>query len=395
MDEAYKSGQLYLFAPALIPKEELFEAYYACLKHKRYSKSAMEFELDLEHNLFSLLDDINNFTYKPEPYHVFIIDYPVKREVFAASFRDRIVHHLVVNAINPYMEKRLIYDCYACRVGKGTHFGINRLRHFMVSSTSNWKEEAWCLKMDIKGFFMSIDRQILWTRLRTYLLDVYKNDNLPIILYLLEQIIFTDPTLGCKFCSPEWKWDGLASTKSLFTAPQGKGLPIGNLTSQIMANFYLSILDHFVKHDLSIKMYGRYVDDFFLIHKEKEYLKQCMQEISGFLEWKLRLKLSEKKVALQRVRHGVKFLGVVVEPGHVNVSRRTVGLFYGAVRRVSAQARDHRQNKAEMQHAVASINSYLGILGHWDTFRVRREGLQTLDWRFERRVRVDDKKISI
>ena len=242
---------------------------------------------------------------------------------------------------------------------------------------------------------LSNDRQILCTRLRTYLLDVYKNDNLPIILYLLEQIIFTDPTLGCKLCSLEWKWDGLASTKSLFTAPQGKGLPIGNLTSQIMANFYLSILDHFVKHDLSIKMYGRYVDDFFLIHKEKAYLKQCMQEISGFLERELRLKLSEKKVALQRVRHGVKFLGVVVEPGHVNVSRRTVGRFYGAVRRVSAQARDHRQSKAEMQRSVASINSYLGLLGHWDTFRVRRAGLQALDWRFERRVWVEGKTSEV
>lgn len=393
MDEAYKNGQLYLFAPALITKEELFEAYYACLKHKRYSRSAMEFSLDIEHNLFELLDEINNFTYKPSPYNVFIIDYPVKREVFAASFRDRIVHHLVVNAINPYMEKRLIYDCYACRVGKGTHFGINRLRHFMASSTNNWKEESWCLKLDIKGFFMSIDRQILWTRLKKYLLEVYKNENLPIILYLLEQIIFTEPTLNCKFCSPGWKWDGLASAKSLFLAPKGKGLPIGNLTSQIMANFYLSVLDHFVKHDLGIKMYGRYVDDFFLIHKDKEYLKQCLQEISGYLERELGLRLAEKKVMLQRVRHGVKFLGVVVEPGHVNASRRTVRRFYGSVLRVSAQARDHRQSKAQMQKAVASINSYLGILGHWDTVRVRLCGLQALDWRFLRRVRVEDNKI--
>lgn len=382
----YRNGQLYLVPPVAITEEELFTAYFDCLKHKRHSRAALEFELDLEHNLFGLLDEVNSFSYSPDRYSVFIIDKPVKREVFAASFRDRIVHHLVVNAINPFIEKRLIYDCYANRKGKGTHFGIERLRRFMASSTDNWKKEAWCLKLDIKGFFMSIDRTVLWKKLRDYLLAVYPHGNLPIIMYLLETVLFTDPTQGCRFCSPSSKWKDLDPSKSLFVAEKGFGLPIGNLTSQIMANFYLSFLDHYVKHDLGIEMYGRYVDDFFLIHRGKEYLKGCLHGIERFLNDELHLRLNPKKVYLQRVNHGVKFLGVVVEPGHTNIARRTVSNFIKAVDSVNSTVNDHRQNKSEVQRSIASINSYLGLFSHYDTFSVRNREIDRLDIRFEKRV---------
>lgn len=382
----YRNGQLYLVSPAAITEEELFTAYFDCLKHKRHSRAALEFELDLEHNLFGLLDEVNSFSYGPDRYSVFIIDKPVKREVFAASFRDRIVHHLIVNAINLFIEKRLIYDCYACRVGKGTHFGIERLRHFMASSTDNWKEEAWCLKLDIKGFFMSIDRTVLWKKLRDYLLAVYPHGNLPIIMYLLETVLFTDPTQGCRFCSPFSKWQDLDPSKSLFVAEKGFGLPIGNLTSQIMANFYLSFLDHYVKHDLGIEMYGRYVDDFFLIHRDKDYLKKCLHSIEHFLNDELHLRLNPKKVYLQPVNHGVKFLGVVVEPGHTNVARRTVSNFKKTIDSTNSTVNDHRQSKSEVQKSIASINSYLGLLSHYNTFSVRNREIDRLDIRFEKRV---------
>ncbi len=384
--EDYRNGQLYLVPPEAITEEELFAAYFDCLKHKRHSRAALEFELDLEHNLFGLLSDINSFAYVPDRYSVFIIDKPVKREVFAASFKDRIVHHLIVNAINPFIEKRLIYDCYANRKGKGTHFGIERLRHFMASSTNNWKEEAWCLKLDIKGFFMSIDRTVLWKKLRDYLLAVYSHGNLPIIMYLLENILFTDPTQECRFCSPSSKWRGLDPSKSLFVAEKGFGLPIGNLTSQIMANFYLSFLDHYVKHGLGIEMYGRYVDDFFLIHRDKEYLKECLHGIERFLDVELHLRLNPKKVYLQPVNHGVKFLGVVIEPGHMNVARRTVSNFKKTIDSTNFAVNDHRQSKSEVQKSIASINSYLGLFSHYDTFSVRNREIDRLDARFAKRV---------
>ncbi len=385
----YRNGQLYLVPPVPITEEELFTAYFGCLKHKRHSKAALEFELDLEHNLFWLLDEINSFSYRPSPYSVFIIDKPVKREVFAASFRDRIVHHLVVNAINPFIEKRLIYDCYANRKGKGTHFGIERLRHFMASSTDNWRKEAWLLKLDIKGFFMSMDKAILWRKLKNHLLSVYPYGNLPIIMYLLESIMFTDPTQGCRFRSPSSKWNGLDPSKSLFVAEKGFGLPIGNLTSQIMANFYMSYLDHFVKHDLGIEMYGRYVDDFFLIHTDKSYLKECLHGIVRFLDEELHLGLNPQKVCLQPVSHGSKFLGVLVEPGHMNVARRTVSNFKGAIDSTNSMVKDHRQSKMEIQRSIASINSYLGLLSHFNTFSMRDGEMDRLDARFAKRVEKD------
>lgn len=387
----YRNGQLYLVSPAAITEEELFTAYFDCLKHKRHSRAALEFELDLERNLFWLLDEVNLFSYSPDRYSVFIIDKPVKREVFAASFRDRIVHHLIVNAINPFIEKRLIYDCYANRKGKGTHFGIERLRHFMASSTNNWKGEAWCLKLDIKGFFMSIDRTVLWKKLRDYLLAVYPHGNLPIIMYLLENILFTDPTQECRFCSPSSKWRDLDPSKSLFVAEKGFGLPIGNLTSQIMANFHLSFLDHYVKHDLRIEMYGRYVDDFFLIHKDKEYLKECLHGIECFLNDELHLRLNPKKVYLQPVNHGVKFLGVVVELGHTNIARRTVSNFKKTIDSTNFAVNSHRQSKSEVQKSIASINSYLGLFSHYDTFFVRNREIDRFDSHFAMRVEKDSK----
>lgn len=384
--DGYRHGQGFLIPPASVTSEELYRAYFGCIRHKRNSRSALEFRLEEERNLFELLDEINTFSYRPRPYSVFIIDRPVKREVFAASFRDRIVHHLVVDAINPYIERRLIYDCYACRVGKGTHFGIERLRHFMASSTNNWKDEAWCLKLDIRGFFMSIDRSVLWNGLRTYLIGAYGNSNLPVIMDLLETIVFTDPTKDCLLRSPSSKWEGLPHSKSLFFAEPGRGLPIGNLTSQILANFYMSSLDHFVKHDLGISMYGRYVDDFFLIHRDRNRLKECLAAIKDFLFTELRLELNPSKVRLQPVDRGVRFLGVVVEPGHTNMARRTVSNFYDRIATINAKVIDHRPGKAEMKKGIACINSYLGLLSHFDTYRLRGRVLDRLDSRFAKRI---------
>ena len=366
-------GQLYLFIDEPITVGEIFEAYYDCRKHKRTSPSALDFEVDLENNLFRLLDEINSWSYKPRPYNCFIIDRPAVREVFAASFRDRIVHHLVVNAINPLLEKRLIYDCYACRVGKGTHFAIERLRHFMASSTSNWKEEAWCLKLDISSFFASIDRNLLYERLKEYLNRYYVRDNYRIIMYLIEKILLTDPTENVRFISPREKWKKLAPSKSLFNCPSGKGLPIGNLTSQVFANFYMSPLDHYIKHDLGIRMYGRYVDDFFLIHRDKEYLKECLSRIREFLSSELHLSLSSKKVILQRVNHGVRFLGVMIEPGHTNMIRRTQESLKSVINDYNERARRHKLSRLEREKLLSSVNSYLGIMRHYNTFNRRVE----------------------
>ncbi len=370
--------QLYLFIDEPITVDEIFQAYYDCRKHKRTSPSALSFEVDLESNLFHLLDEINSFSYEPQPYNCFIIDKPAVREVFAASFRDRIVHHLVVNAVNPLLEKRLIYDVYASRVGKGTHFAIERMRHFMASATNNWKEEAWCLKLDISAFFASIDRNLLFSRLSEYLNRYYVKDNYRTIMYLIEKILLTDVTTNARFVSPRSSWNKLSPSKSLFNAPPGKGLPIGNLTSQVFANFYMAPLDHFIKHDLGLRMYGRYVDDFFLIHRDREYLKECLLRIREFLSFELSLTLSLRKVVLQRVNHGIKFLGVRIEAGHINMDRKTENNFRSVIIDYNKRALSHKLYPEERRKLLSSINSYLGIMRHYNTFRRKVEIMSLL-----------------
>ena len=375
-----------------INAEDIFEAYYSCRKHKRSSGEALEFEVDLESNLIKLLDEINSRTYVISPYKVFIVDKPVKREIFAASFRDRIVHHLLINKIGGCLEKYFIYDSYACRKGKGSHLGIARMHHFMESVSDNYRKEAWFLKLDIQGFFMAIDRRILYKNLEAYLLCNYQGLDIDTILYLVKLILFNDQTKGCIFRSPLKSWDSLPHSKSLFHAKEGCGPPIGNLTSQWFANFYLSKLDHFIKHELGIKFYGRYVDDFILMDENKENLLHCLERIKSFLDTELHLKLSPKKINLQRVRHGLKFLGVSLQPKHINMSDRLASNFNGCIKEIN---RNIDSPLFDKHRSIQRMNSYLGICSHYNTYRLRTRMLCVLRPDFFRSVSVlnDRKKI--
>lgn len=367
-----------------ITPEEIFQAYYDCRKHKRNTREALEFEFDFEHNLLVLLNEINSFSYEVGKSSVFIIDKPVVREVFAASFRDRIVHHLLINLIGPTLERHFIFDSYACRTGKGSHLGIERLRKAVAANPN-----AWILKMDISSFFMSIDRNLLWKRIKNYLEENLNDPRMEIILHLTQTIIFNDPTVNCIFRSPFSKWDSLALEKSLFFAKQNCGLPIGNLTSQVFANFYMSDLDHYIKHDLGIKCYGRYVDDFYLIHEDKEYLKKCKKCIESFVGKHLRMGINHRKTYFQRCDKGVKFLGVKVEVGHINMSSRTIGNFRRCLAELNSTNANHRLKASEMGDLRSRVNSYLGIMGHYDTYRLRRRLVGSLDGRILKRISVE------
>ena len=153
---------------------ELFEAYQSCRRTKRNTLNALAFELDYESNLVTLCAALNNGSYKPGKSIAFIVDKPVKREIFAADFRDRVVHHLLVNKLNPLFEKSFINDSYACRLGKGTHFGIRRVDRFIKQCSVNYSQDCYVLKLDIKGFFMHINKQILFSKLQTFIEQHYQ-----------------------------------------------------------------------------------------------------------------------------------------------------------------------------------------------------------------------------
>jgi RNA-directed DNA polymerase len=354
---------------------DLFQAYYDARKNKRNTINALKFERHFESSLFALYDEIISYRYEPRPSICFVVDKPVKREIFAADFRDRVVHHLLYNYLSPIFEKCFIHDSYSCRKGKGTHYGIRRIDHFMRSCSENYKKNCYILKLDIKGYFMAMDRRLLYSKVSSAITQQSGrlDFDLNLVLYLLKKVIFNNPTENCIVKGQKSDWNGLPSSKSLFSAPAGKGLPIGNLTSQLFGNVYLNDFDHYVKRDLGIRYYGRYVDDFVLIHTDKHYLIRCITYIKEYLKNELMLDLHPDKVYLQPFSKGVKYLGAVILPHRIYLANRTKGNFFESIQKHSAVARDHKPDIEERKSFLSSMNSYLGIARHYKTHKLRKK----------------------
>jgi len=356
-----------------IPLADLFKAYYSCRKNKRNTINALAFELNLEENLIALKTEIESGSYKPSSSIAFIIDKPVKREIFAASFRDRVVHHFLIQKMNAVFEPHFIYDSYACRKAKGTHFGIKRIDSFIRKCSKNYTQDCYVLKLDIKGFFMHINKAILYDKIETLFTAKYNGADIQIYLNLCKTILFNEPVENAIIKGRLSNWDNLPKDKSLFSAKRGYGLPIGNLTSQVFANVYMSSFDHFIKHQLGIKYYGRYVDDFILVHSNKTYLKGLIPVIASFLKKELHLKLHPKKIYLQHYSKGISYIGGFIKPNRIYVSKRTKGNFYNAIH-YQNKLLEHtiNPNNAEKQLFLSSMNSYLGILGHYKSYKLRK-----------------------
>jgi len=358
-----------------ISLDELFEAYLLCRANKRNTAIAIAFEVDYQQNILELWRDINAGLYKPNRSVAFIIDQAVKREIFAADFRDRVVHHFIISKLNSIFEKQFIQDSYACRIGKGSHFGIQRVNRFIRKCSHNYTKDCFILKLDIKGFFMHIDRRILYNRLEELIAKKYKGDDKLKLLRLVKINVFNDPTANCIKKSSAKKWQGLPPSKSLFHSPSGSGLPIGNLTSQIFANFYMDKFDHYIKHDLGIKFYGRYVDDFVIVHESKEYLKGLIGIIRTYLKDELRLDIHPKKIYLQHYSNGVPFLGTFIKPNRIYIGKRTKGTFYRAILNQNEITKKAKPTIEEQVKFQSSMNSYLGIMKHYNTYKLRKKML--------------------
>lgn len=354
---------------------ELFKAYFDARKNKRNTINQLAFEKNLESNIFSLADEIISGFYSPRPSICFIVNQPVKREIFAADFRDRVIHHYIYNHISPVFEKVFINDSYSCRKEKGTHYGIKRIDHFIRSCSKNYSRDCYILKLDIKGYFMAMNRNILFEKVKK---EIFKTSNkvdfdIQLVTQLIQQTIFNDPTRNCTVKGLQKDWAGLPKSKSLFHARQNCGLPIGNLTSQLFGNVYLNDFDHWVKKSLGIRYYGRYVDDFILIHEDKSYLQSLIKPIAEYLDNELNLQLHPNKIYLQHYSKGVKYLGAVIKPHRIYIANRTKGQFYESVRKHGQVIKFEEIDKEKKQKFISSINSYLGITRHYRTYKIRRE----------------------
>ena len=347
---------------------DLWRAYFDARKHKRNTMNALRFEQNLEHNMYVLYKEVSEYRYELSPSICFIVDRPVKREIFAAHFRDRVIHHYIMLKLMPIFENQFIYDSYSCRVGKGTLFGIKRLEHFMRSCTENYTKEAYVMKLDLSGFFMSINRKRLTGMVQDLVKRKYTGGDKDLLLYLVEKVIMNDPTRGCIIKGGRSDWNGLPPNKSLFHAKEGCGIPIGNLTSQVFANYYLTGFDRYVKENLKMICYGRYVDDFFMVHQNISYLRVAADMMSSFLEKRMSVRLHPHKRYLQPCRHGVMYLGALITPWGIFPSQRLRKNFH-----VFLSQHDSESilllNVEEKFQLQSGYNSYFGFHHHYHVYR--------------------------
>jgi RNA-directed DNA polymerase len=323
---------------------QLFEAYYDCRKRKRNTESASEFEIDLEDNLMALFGELRSGSWEPAPASVFVVKRPKPREVWAAAFRDRIVHHLVYRAVGPLFERAFIHDTCASIKGRGTLYAADRLYGHLRSATQSWSVPTFYLKADIANFFGSIDQGILFDKLARRIRDATMLD-------LCRKLVFQDVRRDAVVRCPDADLRLVAPHKSLFRGKQGIGLPIGNLSSQFFANVYLDALDQMVKRKLRFTHYVRYVDDFAIIDPSPRTLLGAADAVSDLLG-ELGMRLAESKTYVAPVEKGIDFVGHVLRPW-----------------RRSARAGVHRAALKRLETAPADqlpiqTNSYLGLYKH-------------------------------
>jgi retron-type reverse transcriptase len=310
----------------IVSLENLFTAWEEFLEDKKKKEDVRLFALHLSDNIFQLREDLLNQTYRHGGYESFFISDPKPRHIHKASVMDRLLHHALHRQLYPFFDRKFIADSYSCRLDKGTHRALNRFTNYSRKVSCNNTKACWVLKCDIKKFFANIDHAVLKTVLVNHIADTK-------ILWLLDEII------------------------SGFSLTPGKGLPLGNLTSQLLVNIYMNEFDQYMKNSLKIKFYIRYADDFVILSDGRRELEELVIVIAKFLESTLKLQLHPNKVSIQTVASGVDFLGWVHFPRHMVLRTATKKRM---MRRIV-------ENPTE-----ETYRSYLGLLQHGNAHNLRK-----------------------
>jgi retron-type reverse transcriptase len=318
----------------IISSENLCNAWREFVRDKRYKKDVAEFALNLSENIYRLHLELEDQTYAHGPYLAFAINDPKPRQIHKATVRDRLIHHAIYRVLYLKFEmgSQFIYDSYSCRRGKGTHRALDRLRDFGRKVSKTNRCTCWVLKCDVRKFFASIDQEILLEILKRCISDRK-------IIWLLENVI-----------------------RSFHSTAVGKGLPLGNLTSQLLVNIYVNEFDHYVKRHLRVKYYLRYADDFVILHHDQSVLEELLPKIADFLDERLKLTLHPDKIFLKTLASGVDFLGWVHFPDHRVLRTATKRRMFAKLK-----ASKGRENEG----AVA--NSYLGLLGWGNGWKLQKK----------------------
>lgn len=365
----------------VISLEDLEEAYFDCRKRKRKTINSLKFEVDWESKLVELWHSINQFTYQISRSICFIVTQGVKapREVFAANFVDRIIHHLLHLRLYPIMNKHFISRRYNSRKGFGTLDCSGRLFEDIKTVSEKSPKSTWVFKCDVKSFFTSINRRILWRKLRRFIKKHYHGKDKEVIMYLAKLVALNDPTNGCIKKSPNKLWELIPDNKTLFKSGPYRGLAIGNLTSQLLANFYMNDFDHFI--DGLFEYHEAFVDDNSIVTDDKEKLLKALPSIRNKLA-EVKLELNQNKYYLQHYTKGIKFTGCQIKGLRRYPTNRVVTNF---IRKVYGYNKliHRKSNKATIKYLlnkfVASLNSYTGIMKHFSSYSLRRKILSNID----------------
>ena len=368
------------------------DAYFDCIANKRTSAQCDRYRaVDVEDDLWELMHEVKERSYKPSVSSCFIVTRPRLREIFAAAFRDRIVQHWITLRINPLLEQRFQEQgdvSFNCRKGYGSHRAVLRLQDDIEQVSERYSREAWVGKMDIRAFFMSIDKEVLLGQLLPFIRERYQGNDLDTLLWLTEVTIRHCPQHLCRRGGNLALWDRLPKGKSLFDNPDGKGMAIGNITSQILANFYLSFFDDWMLEQCrgAGARYVRFVDDFCIVCTDKRFIVELHKRASVWLQEHLLLTLHPDKFYLQEVKKGVKFVGQVVKPGRRYTANSTVSRYYDRLMQLESLCKAIAESGINHRRAVlldrmaASLNSYNGFLKHSASYRLKRGNFDKLQY---------------
>lgn len=333
--------------------ENLYIAYLNARKGKRYRKEVLEFTNNLEENLITLQNELIWKSYTVGKYREFYIFEPKKRLIMALPFRDRVIQWAIYQKINPFFEKQYISHSYACIKGRGTHQAVEKLQYWLKKVHRQGKE-YYCLKMDVAKYFYRIDHFSLMRILKSKIKDTD-------LLWLLETMVIQNETAF-----------GLELDYSKEVRTNKKGMPIGNLTSQMFANVYLNELDQFMKREMKVKYYVRYMDDFFILHEDKAYLHYIKKVIEYFIDVELKLQLNNK-TAIIPVKQGIDYLGYKVWATHVKLRKSTS---LRMKRRVKQLEKGYNKGKYTFEKVNSSIQSYSGLLRYCNSYNLRKKMLE-------------------
>lgn len=364
----------------MITTEGLLEAYYVCRKNKRKTANAIMYELNYENNLIKLKDRINKMEYQPGKSICFVVTRPRYREVFAATFEDRIIHHWIALRLEPLFEEVFSPRTFNCRKDKGQTYGVRMLYNDIKECSENYTKDCYVAKLDLQGFFMSINKEMLYNMLDKFIVDKYKGEDVETLRYLCKTVILHKPECNCERRSSIELWNNLPPNKSLFTNGEGLGIAIGNLFAQLFANFLLNVLDWYLIKDLGFKYVGRYVDDFYILDNDKSKILSSIPKIRKLLDG-MGLRLHPKKFYIQHYTKGVEFTGCVIKKDRIYTSNRNVNNFILSVKKLN-KAKDIN----EVRNAVNSVNSYLGLLRNATEYATRRRILKDIEPRIFRYI---------